>query len=221
MFKKLSFYLILTLSMSTYQSHSSIIDHVHMEYNQRCDKFKVANNQEECKAHTNNINRALRDETKVDQKRHATLAEAKIILQAVMGTAIIHQRTLYSHDSSPFNKKPKLSPSTILSKHFEILLLTEKFACEQYSYLASNMSTFVRDTQNEKLKNISLYSGIAKEKLIDWFLETCRSHGMEIITIEKTTTPNIHTTSATSPLPLIGITATAAPPSDFRKKITL
>lgn len=209
MIQRILFLFILSTSITA--SHASAIDYIHKENNLRCDKYKIANEQNACQEHTANINGVLSNEKMVNPTRHATVDEAKIMLKAVMGTMIIHQYTLYPHASSPFNKKSQLTPSILLSKHFEILLLTEEYANEQYRFLASSACHFIPNTGNKKLKNISIYTGISEKTLVDWFLETCRDHGMEVIVDEDDEAPAVYQTSATAPLATKQITATAAP----------
>lgn len=122
--------------------------------------------------HTTTINTILNN--KNVSRRPATKTEKKTILQAVMGSIIIHENDfryrLDEHD---------LVETDEFYKHFEILKFTEEFSqtCLDAMTQSGNHDDTVLDVIDKDLyAQLYEYSGLRHDLMIEWFKEVYKNH---------------------------------------------
>lgn len=138
--------------------------------------------------HTTTINTILNN--KNVSRRPATATEKKTILQAVMGTIIIHHS-----DSSYLLHDHDLIETDEFFKHFKILKFTEDFAetCLETMIRSNNHDYAVLDTIDKDLyAQLYEYSGLDHDLMIEWFKEVYKNHIIGIkLKPSQTTTQTI------------------------------
>lgn len=140
------------------------------QYTERFDEYKTAGVTQKCLDHTKNINDVLKEEKKVDSRKHATLNEKEIILKAVMGTVIIHG---LEQSASIFDKRETLTSGSTLYQHFEILRLTELVTFDLLKQLNSGFSNIDYLTGYDDLFS---FSGLSKSTFSEWFNNVFSAH---------------------------------------------
>ncbi|MES2607172.1 MAG: hypothetical protein V4544_00335 [Pseudomonadota bacterium] len=190
---KINFYFKLILVVCVAISHcfSNAVNIIETENTLRCSVFNTIPNHknevhtktiskdknEALVEYTTTINTILIDQNRVS-KRHAELNEKKIILQAVMGSIIVHdnypEHLLADHDLLATNE---------LYKHFEILRLTQEvskyFSMRKHENAKYNLKD---DDYGDEYKNLYIYSGLTHDMLCDWFNEIYKAHTVGITT---------------------------------------
>ena len=122
--------------------------------------------------HTTTINTILNN--KNISRRPARHEEKKTILQAVMGTIIVH-----GDDSKYHINDHELTETDEFYKHFEILRFTEEFAqtCLETMIRSGGSDYTILDKIDHSLyKDLYDYSGLSHDLMLDWFKEMYAAH---------------------------------------------
>lgn len=122
--------------------------------------------------HTTTINTILNN--KNISRRPARHEEKKTILQAVMGTIIVHK-----DDSKYHLNDHELTETDEFYKHFEILRFTEEFAqtCLETMIRSGGYDYTILDKIDHSLyKDLYDYSGLSHDLMLDWFKEMYAAH---------------------------------------------
>jgi hypothetical protein len=135
--------------------------------------------------HTTTINTILNN--KNVSRRPAVLGEKKTILQAVMGTIIVHGDDLTYHLIDH-----KLSETDEFYKHFAILQFTQSFTKTCLDQINSkNTLDSISDSLYQDLYD---YSGLSHKQMISWFTEMYAAHTSVILLkrTENSDKPSVH-----------------------------
>lgn len=143
-----------------------LVEQILKPYNERAVKFN--NNPEANLPETQMIRAMLMDQQKLDLNRHAKKMEKKMIMKAIMADRIT-QPSAPNHFAIPTGLP---AGNEDVSKHFEVIMLTEKIAKAKVAELRGHESI---DLTNDYAE-LNLICGLDQKIFDAWFDETLKKH---------------------------------------------